>query len=130
MNEAREEELKVIDDSHSTVSELPVFQRAQLETTSGGDRQFADQVLRVFVSEIPSRICSIRRAVESGEYRNLRYHARAAKCGSQAVGAIRLAEVCSELEERAQGGDVLPVISSLVKEARRFRTHVNQQNVF
>ena len=75
-----------------------VLDRDQLDMSTDCDFVFANQVLDAYFHCMPNSLKAIYEAVQLQDSKALRYHAHAAKGSSQAIGAQRLAAMCSALE--------------------------------
>jgi HPt (histidine-containing phosphotransfer) domain-containing protein len=77
---------------------MPILDRKQLDSSTGGDVEFMAEILDAYFSSMPEYTVSIDAAIRAQDSNSLRYHAHAAKGSSQAVGAQRLAAICLALE--------------------------------
>lgn len=79
-----------------------------LEDRSGSDVPTPPSALsacmRIYLSELPARLDSIRTAVRDGHIEELRVAAHTLSSTSALVGAATLAELCAELESAACAG--------------------------
>jgi HPt (histidine-containing phosphotransfer) domain-containing protein len=97
---------------------MPVLDRNQLDCSTGGDLEFAAEILDAYFSSMPEYTANIQTAISAQDSKALKYHAHAAKGSSQAVGARRLAAICLALERETtleQAELILPRLAGELK---------------
>ena len=77
----------------------------------GGDK-LVRQMVELFESLVPSRLSTIRAALERADAESVQLEAHALKSSAGNVGATRMRELCQRLESLATSGD-LSVASDL-----------------
>ncbi|MCP4348966.1 MAG: response regulator [Desulfobacterales bacterium] len=75
-----------------------IFDRADLLYRAEGDETICEEVLDLFLQEIPGKIENLRTAVEDNDAKKTRMYAHAVKGMSANLGAPRLREVAAEME--------------------------------
>jgi HPt (histidine-containing phosphotransfer) domain-containing protein len=81
---------------------LPRIKR--LRGSLPGKDSLIDELIDLFVSDLPGRLAAITQAVQSADARALMLHAHALRGGAANFGACRLDELCEKLEEIARLG--------------------------
>jgi HPt (histidine-containing phosphotransfer) domain-containing protein len=81
---------------------LPRIKR--LRGSLPGKDSLIDELIDLFVSDLPGRLAAITQAVQSADARALMLHAHALRGGAANFGACRLDELCEKLEEIAERG--------------------------
>ncbi|MFN2243469.1 MAG: response regulator, partial [Anaerolineae bacterium] len=76
---------------------------ARLRETAGGDEAFLQEMFETFLSEAPSMLVEMHRALETGDTTTLRRAAHSLKSNSADFGATALSTLCRELEMMAKG---------------------------
>jgi HPt (histidine-containing phosphotransfer) domain-containing protein len=71
---------------------------------SAGDDQFVVQLVNTFLRDAPALLETLRGSLEDEQASELRRAAHTLKSNARVFGATRLAELCQELETRAQQG--------------------------
>jgi HPt (histidine-containing phosphotransfer) domain-containing protein len=64
------------------------------------------RIVTLFIDDVPPRLESLRRAVEGGEAREVEETAHLLKGGSGYMGAVRMVEICTRLQELGISGDL------------------------
>ena len=101
---------------------------AALETlleTTGGDPAFLAELIDSYVDDTPRLLAAIRHAVGAGDREELRRVAHTLKSNSATFGALALAALCRDLEERGKDG-MLDDAAELVTQAEAEYSHVRQ----
>lgn len=109
-------------DHREDCSKMPV-DLAHLRRYTLGDKTLEDEVLQLFVAQLPETIASLRAATNQQEWR---VAAHALKGSSRAVGAWRIATLAQEAEdlvcdaEPAACSDAISRLETAASEARAF----------
>lgn len=113
----------VIEEGHDNLGErwkawhtMPILDRNQLETSTGGDVEFMGEILDAYFSSMPEYTGKIWVSVCNKDVDGIRYHAHAAKGSSQAVGAKRLAAICLALERETTLDEAELIVPRLAQE--------------
>jgi diguanylate cyclase (GGDEF)-like protein len=80
------------------------------------------EIREIFLSALPARIETIRRAVESGDSRTAEQAAHAFRSAAGNIGAVRLGALCAELELLTRARDIehaRTLVPAVVDESRR-----------
>ena len=70
----------------------------RLEELSGGDHGFLVEFIDTFLDDLPKMLEDIKRSVDDQDADTLRLVAHTLKSNAAALGAVRLSELCQELE--------------------------------
>ena len=62
------------------------------------------EVCELYVKHAPEKISAIEKAAENGDAKGLQIAAHSLKSSSSYVGAMKLAEICRELEQMGRSG--------------------------
>ena len=81
---------------------------ANLLDMTGGDHEFVDDLVDTFIDDGRRQVDALEAAVAAGDREALIRPAHSLKSGSLNVGAMRLGELCRELEETARTAGALP----------------------
>ena len=82
------------------------------------------RIVALFIEDVPLRLESLRQAVERGEAQEVEETAHLLKGGSGYMGAVRMVEICTSLQELGTSGDLSrapELIDALEKEFERVR---------
>lgn len=89
-------------------TELPVLDAATLDglfhLEKAVGREIVRPVVDSFEAETPGRVARMRQAIETGDAEDLRFTAHGLKGSAAQLGALRLAELCGELEAWSRNG--------------------------
>jgi signal transduction histidine kinase/CheY-like chemotaxis protein/HPt (histidine-containing phosphotransfer) domain-containing protein len=94
--------------SGDVAAEPPILETAaldslfRLEQVAG--REIVRGIVDNFLAEVPARLARMRQAIEDGDAEGLNFIAHDLKGSAAQLGALRLAEVCRELEGRSRDG--------------------------
>jgi len=83
------------------------------------------RIVMLFSDDVPLRIESLRRAVEEGDAQEVEETAHLLKGGCGYVGAVRMVEICTRLQEQAISGELSQapgLIDALEAEFERVRS--------
>jgi HPt (histidine-containing phosphotransfer) domain-containing protein len=69
-----------------------------------GKDSLIDELIDLFVSDLPGRLAAITQAIQCADARALLLHAHALRGGAANFGACRLDELCEKLEEIGERG--------------------------
>ena len=81
---------------------------ANLVEMTGGELEFVDELVDTFLEDGARQIDALHAAVAAGDVEALVRPAHSLKTGSLNVGAMRLGELCRELEETARSTAAVP----------------------
>jgi HPt (histidine-containing phosphotransfer) domain-containing protein len=81
---------------------------ANLLEMTGNDNEFVDELVDTFLDDGRRQIDALQAAAVAGDVEALVRPAHSLKTGSLNVGAMRLGELCRELEEAARSTGAVP----------------------
>jgi two-component system, sensor histidine kinase and response regulator len=88
----------------------PTVDLSVLESRRGpqkeGEPDKLARIVTLFIDDVPLRIDALRRAVERGEAQEVEETAHMLKGGSGYMGAARMVEICTKLQEAGISGDL------------------------
>jgi HPt (histidine-containing phosphotransfer) domain-containing protein len=96
----------------------------RLRNSMPGKDSLIDELINLFVSDLPKRLSAIAHAVEHGDAPALALEAHALRGGAANFGALQLDELCGKLEDASQRGavDQAPaMLDELRRESARVR---------
>jgi HPt (histidine-containing phosphotransfer) domain-containing protein len=109
-----------------------VIDRAALQKlleTTGGDQAFMGELVTMYLDDAIGLLAAMRQAVGDDNTAELRRAAHSLKSNSATFGALTLARLCQELEQRARDGilegataRITEVESAYAEVARELRT--------
>ena len=112
--------------AEKNAAEPPILESSALDNLfrleQHAGREIVRGVVDSFLSEVPSRMARMRQAIAEGDAETLNFTAHVLKGSSAQLGALRLAEVCRDLEGRSRDGDLEgseELLGLLEKEAAR-----------
>jgi HPt (histidine-containing phosphotransfer) domain-containing protein len=92
------------------MTDASVLDPAVLETlrqlTPPGEPDVLQEVLQMFLSEVPPRIDRLRNAWAAGDIEEMYRAAHSLKGSAGNIGAQRLLAVCSQLDEQGRSGNL------------------------
>lgn len=100
----------------------PAIARDELDSVTGGDNDFAQELLRLFRETISTRGEALNKAMDAGDLPVVIQVSHFLRGSAGTVGAADYSEVCSKIETSARSGDVatLPQLATQLKiEAAR-----------
>jgi HPt (histidine-containing phosphotransfer) domain-containing protein len=89
------------------MAESDVIDRTALDALleiTGGDHSFLDDLIEAYLEDARELLATMRHAVVTENPTELRRAAHSLKSNSANFGALTLARLCQELEERAKNG--------------------------
>jgi HPt (histidine-containing phosphotransfer) domain-containing protein len=89
------------------MSESDVIDRAALDALNemtGGDPAFLAEMIDTYFDDSPGQLAAMRQGLADGNAEAFRRAAHSLKSNSANFGALRLAEMCRELEELGKAG--------------------------
>jgi signal transduction histidine kinase/CheY-like chemotaxis protein/HPt (histidine-containing phosphotransfer) domain-containing protein len=90
--------------------ETPAVDLSVLESRRGpqkdGEPDKLARIVLLFIEDVPPRLELMRQAVEKGEAQSVEETAHLLKGGSGYMGAVRMAEICANLQQKASSGDL------------------------
>ncbi|MBD0253914.1 MAG: response regulator, partial [Rubrobacter sp.] len=90
--------------------ERPAVDLSVLESRRGtqkeGDPDKLARIVTLFIDDVPTRLESLRQAVEKRDAREVEEAAHLLKGGSGYMGAVRMVEICTRLQEVGISGDL------------------------
>jgi two-component system, sensor histidine kinase and response regulator len=84
-----------------------------------GDRDLLEELVRLFMEECPGNLNEIRHAVDTGDADVLLRLTHTIKGAAMNLGALKVSDAASALEDHTRGGDVAnaaPLVENLVRE--------------
>ncbi|MGH7914222.1 MAG: Hpt domain-containing protein [Candidatus Binataceae bacterium] len=96
----------------------------RLRNSMPGKDSLLDELIDLFVSDLPGRLSAITQAVELADAPALALQAHALRGGAANFGASRLDELCGKLEEigvRGGSSEASAMLSELRRESARVR---------
>ncbi|MDD5757524.1 MAG: ATP-binding protein [Desulfobulbaceae bacterium] len=107
-----------------------ILDRTDLLCRLMDDRELAEEVLAVFLDDMPSKIAALRAAVESGDALQIKDQGHTVKGAARNISALAFQEIAWQLEEAGREGEIdkavalLPLLDSqylcLQNEIRQF----------
>ena len=85
---------------------VPTLDRSFLLEMLDGDEEIAQEIMDLYLDEIPTMVAVIRHAVGDGDAEAIRRGAHTLKGASANVGATAMRELCSRIEQAGAAGDV------------------------
>ena len=107
----------------------PVVTNALRLLTPPGEPDVLAEVLNLFLSEVPPRITRLRIAWAAGNIEEVHRAAHSLKGSAGNIGARRLYEVCSRLDEKGKSGDVgsaAPLVDALGVEFGKVESEIRR----
>ncbi|HKN14346.1 MAG TPA: Hpt domain-containing protein [Candidatus Binatus sp.] len=109
---------------------VPALDMNAITQLAEGDElgeRFIAELIDVFLGDLSERVRTIGLQINRADRAGVSATAHAIKGSCGHFGAMRLVELCRELEDRARrepGGDIQTAIDSMVAEAERVRAAV------
>jgi HPt (histidine-containing phosphotransfer) domain-containing protein len=97
--------------------------------TPPGEPDVLVEVLKLFLEEVPPRIARLRNAWAAGNIQEVHRTAHSLKGSAGNIGARRLYDVCSQLDQRGKAGDlaaVPPLVDALGVEFGKVETEIRR----
>jgi HPt (histidine-containing phosphotransfer) domain-containing protein len=97
----------------------PVIIDSLRQLTPPGEPDVLDEVLRLFLDDVPRRIDRLRAAWAAGDVTEVHRAAHSLKGSAGNIGAHALFAVCKQLDERGKAGDLAgteQLVAALVEE--------------
>lgn len=88
------------------MADKDIFDMTQLLQSTCDDRELAEQVVGVFLSDIPKQIAALREAVDSGDAATAERVAHSIKGAAATVGGEALRRISFECELLGKQGDL------------------------
>ena len=104
----------------STDTSLPVFDLGVLNSLVGDDQDTVHALLREYVETLQRTWAEIATAASQGDEAAIAASAHKLKSSSRSVGALRIGELCQQIENAGRAGE-LPTIASLLHEVSTLR---------
>ncbi len=95
------------------MSECTILDLKQLDISTGGDDELAEQVVEVFLSDLPDQLDGLAQAVRANEVKTAERIAHSIKGAAATVGGIALRDTASECEQLGHAGDLTTMASLL-----------------
>lgn len=89
----------------SNTEEFEIIDRAIIDRYLQRSSKLIEMLVDAFLDEAPKHFEQIRSGVAANDYTAVRVSAHGLKSCSYNLGAIRLAEICKQLEAQASSGD-------------------------
>ncbi|MBS1664592.1 MAG: response regulator [Bacteroidetes bacterium] len=84
---------------------LPLYDLSKLREVSRGNEAFVEKVVRLFLLQVPSAVCEIRKAYEAADYKQVKDVTHRIRPVLDSLGVRCLTEDLKELERLALAGD-------------------------
>jgi HPt (histidine-containing phosphotransfer) domain-containing protein len=97
--------------------------------TPPGEPDVLIEVLKLFLEEVPPRITRLRNAWAAGNIEELHRAAHSLKGSAGNIGARRLYDVCSQLDEKGKAGDraaIPALVEALGVEFAKVETEIRR----
>ena len=97
--------------------------------TPPGEPDVLAEVLKLFLEEVPPRIARLRNAWQAGNIQEVHRAAHSLKGSAGNIGARRLYDACSRLDERGKAGDlaaVAPLVDAVGVEFGNVETEIRR----
>ena len=78
-----------------------------------GEPDILAELVEMFLSDVSARLKTLRGAVEGGDGRSVERTAHTLKGSAKNMGAVRMSEICAELEEAGRSGELARVPQQL-----------------
>jgi HPt (histidine-containing phosphotransfer) domain-containing protein len=88
----------------------------------GGDNGFLAEMIDTFLTEGPALLAEMESAVVAGDAPALRRAAHTLKSNSRTFGALRLGDLCQQIEEQAAAGQLDGLPDQVQAAARELAT--------
>jgi|GEM_PF-508665 len=111
----------------ASVPAIDISAITQLAEVDELGERFIAEIIDVFLGDLSERVRTIGLQINRADRAGVSATAHAIKGSCGHFGAMRLVELCRELEDRARrepGGDIQTAIDSMVAEAERVRAAV------
>ncbi|MFP4501716.1 MAG: PAS domain S-box protein [Candidatus Hydrogenedentota bacterium] len=82
-----------------------IFDRDVLIGKLDGDAALCDELIGIFMADVPERLDSLRAALDDNDMETLRHQAHAIKAAAGNVGAVSLSEIAAAIEREAHVHD-------------------------
>src|SRR5881397_2672100 len=79
----------------------------------GDDHEALAEIVEAFIEEAPQRLAELHEGLAAGDAVLVGRAAHTLKANGHTFGALRLAELCQEIETAARGGDLSPLSAHL-----------------
>ena len=100
----------------SEFSDAWVLPAALQQLEESGDADLVQELIEIFQTDTAERLELLARALETGDYATARAEAHTVKGSALQVGAVRVADVCRQMEVeagKAQPADLAPMFRTL-----------------
>ena len=115
------------------MSEAPVLAPAVIESlrqlTPPGEPDVLQEVLQMFLDEVPPRMDRLRNAITAGNIQEVYRTAHSLKGSAGNIGAERLFGVCKQIDELGRAGDLAglaPFVDALAVEFGKVEVEIHQ----
>jgi HPt (histidine-containing phosphotransfer) domain-containing protein len=112
-----------IQDSHKKEEEAPFLDKEGSLWRLGGDQELYEELVTVFMEEIPDFLKRIKSFFENQDYSSLEQESHALKGSASAVGAVLVSDSASKLEIAARNNEDSKAIILLINN---IEIHVNK----
>jgi two-component system, sensor histidine kinase and response regulator len=95
-----------------------------------GDQELLADLTTLFLEDAPAQLETLREAIEGGDAPSVEQVAHTLKGSCGNMGAMRMATICTELEEAGRSGDLAPapaLVSRLNAELGRVRVALEEE---
>ena len=115
------------------MEERPVLDPAVLNTlrklTSPGEPDVLQEVLKLFLDDVPARLTRLRNAWASRNIEEVQRAAHSLKGSAGNIGARRLHALCSQLDDKGRSGDLDalgPLVDALGEEFDKVEAEIRR----
>jgi HPt (histidine-containing phosphotransfer) domain-containing protein len=95
---------------------------ARLTELAGDDSNFLEEFINTFLDSVPTMLKEMQESLDEQDSQRLRLIAHTLKSNSNAVGALRLGELCRDLELLAKEGVLIDVPNKLPLVEQEFKS--------
>lgn len=101
---------------------------ARIQDAAAGDRETAEELIRVFLEESGARVGALQRAHRDRDWRQRSEEAHSLKGASANIGAAELEQLAGQLERSSGNGELADqLVARLVEEEARVRSFLEAQ---
>ena len=99
------------------------------QLTPPGEPDVLDEVLKMFLQEVPPRIEQLRTFLASGNIQEVQRAAHSLKGSAGNIGAHRLHEVCQQVDDKSRSGDLsglAALVDTLAEEFGKVEVEIHR----
>jgi signal transduction histidine kinase/DNA-binding response OmpR family regulator len=86
-----------------------------------GNPDLLQKIVTIYMNDSPGLLNSLRKAIDQSDAELVRMHAHRFKSGSANLGALRLAELCRQLEEMGRNNELQGALTLLSRVENEFK---------